>query len=62
MSTLLCLLEERSAEAMLKIVLPKVLPEDVQVIFTVFEGKQDLEKNCNVEFNYGRNQILFFLF
>jgi len=38
------LLEERSAEAMLQGLLPRLLPEGVQVRYVVFEGKQDLEK------------------
>lgn len=61
MSTLLCLLEERSAEAMLKTVLPKVLPEDVQVIFTVFEGKQDLEKKLQRRIQLWQKPDTFFL-
>ncbi len=44
MRTLVFLLEEPSAEAMLKGVLPRILPDDVLVKFLVFEGKQDLEK------------------
>jgi hypothetical protein len=44
MKTLVCLLEEPSAEEMLKGLLPKILPEDMSPVFHVFEGKQDLEK------------------
>lgn len=44
MRTLVCLLEEPSAREMLKAVLPKILPNDVDVKYIVFEGKQDLEK------------------
>ena len=36
------LLEERSAEAALKAILPKILSDDVGVNFHVFEGKPDL--------------------
>lgn len=36
------LLEEQSAEAVLKTILPKILPENVSFRFHVFEGKQDL--------------------
>ena len=36
------LLEERSAEVALEIILLKILPKDVEVNFHVFEGKQDL--------------------
>jgi hypothetical protein len=38
------LLEERSAEEMLKGVLPKLLPAHINTRYLVFEGKQDLEK------------------
>jgi len=44
MKRLIFLLEEPSAEEMLKGILPKVLPSDVCPEFKVFEGKQDLEK------------------
>lgn len=39
------LLEERSAEAALEVILPKILSDDVSFRFHVFEGKQDLLKN-----------------
>lgn len=42
--TLVFLLEEPSAEAMLKGLLPRILPDTVERIYTVFEGKQDMEK------------------
>ncbi len=44
MKNMVCLLEELSAKEMLKAVLPKILPTDIQVRYMVFEGKQDLEK------------------
>lgn len=44
MNWLVFLLEEPSAAEMLKGILPNILPEDVNVKFLVFEGKQDLEK------------------
>ncbi len=44
MSGLVFFLEERSAEEMLKGVLPRILPEGIYPQFIVFEGKQDLEK------------------
>jgi hypothetical protein len=44
MRTLVLLLEERSAREMLEGLLPRILPDDVQVRYIVFEGKQDLEK------------------
>jgi len=44
MITLVFLLEEPSAEEMLKGILPKILPDYVIPRFIVFQGKQDLEK------------------
>ncbi len=44
MNYLVLLLEERSAAEMLKGILPKILPEEVNVKYVIFEGKQDLEK------------------
>lgn len=44
MKTLVCFLEEPSAKEMLKGVLPRLLPEDIECTYIVFEGKQDLEK------------------
>jgi len=44
MSQLVFLLEEPSAKAMLEGFLPKILPENSDCRFIVFEGKQDLEK------------------
>jgi hypothetical protein len=44
MKTLVLLLEEPSAKAMLQGLLPRVLRDGVQVHFMVFEGKQDLER------------------
>ena len=44
MKTLICFLEESSAREMLKGVLSRLLPRDVECIYIVFDGKQDLEK------------------
>lgn len=44
MSEIVFLLEEPSAEAMLKGFLPGILPEGVGTRYIVFDGKQDLEK------------------
>jgi uncharacterized protein DUF4276 len=44
MINLVCLLEEPSAEEMLKGIFPRLLPDDTFVKFIVFDGKQDLEK------------------
>jgi hypothetical protein len=44
MTTLVCFLEELSAQVFLEGVLPRLLPENIIVQYIVFEGKQDLEK------------------
>lgn len=44
MNELVFLLEEPSAKAMLEGVLPRLLGDNVNVVYVVFEGKQDLEK------------------
>ena len=41
------LLEERSAEVTLKLILPKILPDDVSYNFHVFNGKPDLLKKLS---------------
>ena len=61
MSTLVCLLEERSAEEMLKIILPKFLPANVEFKFIVFEGKQDLEKKLEKRIKYWIGADSYFL-
>lgn len=45
MKTLVFLLEERSAEELLKVILPRILPHGIEQVFITFEGKQDLERN-----------------
>ena len=45
MKTIVFFLEEPSAKEMLAGVLPRVLPENIQIQYIVFKGKQDLEKN-----------------
>ena len=44
MKTIVFLLEEPSAKALLEGVLPRIMPRGVASEFIVFEGKQDLEK------------------
>ena len=39
---LVCLLEERSAEEVLKVILPRILPQEVFFRTIAFEGKRDL--------------------
>lgn len=58
---LVCLLEEKSAEEMLKVILPKVLPEDVHVRTFAFEGKQDLEKKLKRRIQHWQEPDSFFL-
>ncbi len=54
MKRMIFLLEEPSAEEMLKAVLPKVLPDHIHPEFKVFEGKQDLEKGLTRTLKAGR--------
>lgn len=44
MTQLVIFLEEPSAKEMLKGLLPRLLPENINPNYVVFEGKQDLEK------------------
>ncbi len=44
MKHLVFLLEERSAEELLRSLAPRVIPPEVETHYLVFEGKQDLEK------------------
>lgn len=44
MTTLVFLLEERSAREMLDGILPRLIPDDMEVQYLVFDGKQDLHK------------------
>ncbi len=41
---LVCLLEERSAEEVLKVILPQILSSNISVRYFSFEGKNDLKK------------------
>jgi len=52
MRTLVCLLEEPSAKAMLENVLPRILPSEVKIKYKVFEGKQDLEKHIEKKLRF----------
>lgn len=44
MTTLAFFLEERSAREMLDGLLPRILPEGIDISYIVFEGKSDLER------------------
>ncbi|MFA5902343.1 MAG: DUF4276 family protein [Desulfobacula sp.] len=45
MKTIVFFLEEPSAREMLAGVLPRMLPENINIRYIIFQGKQDLEKN-----------------
>ena len=61
MTYLVCMLEEPSAEEMLKAVLPKILPADIYVKYIVFEGKQDLEKHLEKRMRNWKIPDTFFM-
>jgi len=48
MRHLVFFLEEPSAREMLRGVLPRILSDDINMQFVVFEGKQDLEKRLPI--------------
>ncbi len=45
MKNLHCFLEEESAKEVLQVILPKVLGEDVNITYKVYQGKHDLGKH-----------------
>jgi hypothetical protein len=49
MKTIVFFLEEPSAREMLAGILPRILPDDMQIRYVVFQGKQDLEKNLKAK-------------
>lgn len=61
MKELVFLLEERSAEAMLKTLLPRILKEDTQFRCIPFEGKQDLEKQMTRKIRAYQNEQARFI-
>jgi len=61
MRTLLVLVEERSAEEFLRGFLPRVLPDDVDIQFRVFEGKQDLDRRLVVQIREWRRPDTLFV-
>lgn len=54
MSELVFLLEEESAKSMLQGVLPRLLPDNLQIRYIVFEGKSDLEAQLVRRLRYYR--------
>ncbi len=49
MKTIVFFLEEPSAREMLAGILPRILPDNVQIRYVVFQGKQDLERNLKMK-------------
>ncbi len=49
MKTIVFFLEEPSAREMLAGILPRILPNEMQIRYVVFQGKQDLEKNLKAK-------------
>ena len=49
MKTIVFFLEEPSAREMLAGILPRILPDEMQIRYVVFQGKQDLEKNLKAK-------------
>lgn len=45
MRRLVCFLEERSAQAMLEAVLPRIIGDTVQIQYKPYDGKNDLDNN-----------------
>jgi hypothetical protein len=59
---LVCFLEERSADAMVQTIFPKILPENIFLEKSIiFEGKQDLEKNITNKLKFWRKPNTLFL-
>jgi len=61
MTTLVFLLEEPSAQAMLEGILPRLLPPDVIPRFLVFQGKQDLDKRLEQRVRGWRAPATYFV-
>ncbi len=62
MITLVFFLEEKSAEALLKVLLPRFLPmQSLELRFIVFEGKQDLEKQLVRKMRHWKKPDSYFI-
>jgi len=61
MKNLVCLLEEPSAKEMLKGILPQIIESNIEVIYIVFEGKQDLEKQIEKRLKFWKKPNSCFL-
>ncbi len=49
MKTIVFFLEEPSAKEMFQGILPRILPDNMQIRYVIFRGKQDLEKNLQAK-------------
>jgi len=61
MKTIIFFLEEPSAKEMLAGVLPRILPENIQIRYIIFQGKQDLEKNIQLKLRGWRSPNSYFV-
>ncbi len=61
MRELVFLLEEPSAKAMIEVILPRIVPEELSIIYRyiVFQGKQELEKEITRKLKGYYNPIQF---
>ncbi len=59
--TIVCLLEEPSAQKMLEAVLPRILPEINQIVYLPFQGKQDLDRNIVIKIKNWKKPNSIFL-
>lgn len=61
MKCLVCLLEGSSEREMLKNLLPRLINDEIEVHYIVFEGKQDLEKQLERKIKYWQKPQSHFL-
>ena len=61
MSCFVCMLEEASAGEMLAAILPKLLPEEMEIRVVAFEGKQDLLKRLELRLSHWLTPDSYFL-
>lgn len=61
MRELVFLLEEPSVKAMIEVILPRIVPEELSIIYQyiIFRGKQDLEKEITRKIKGYYNPIQF---
>jgi len=63
MRELVFVLEEPSARVMIEGIIPKIIPEELEILvkYIVFDGKQDLEKQITKKLQYYRNPDAIFI-